>query len=122
MSSIIVLSLAEGERALKQTLRDREVRLSSMADKLEEYESWFRETNSYPEEMLRSSIDLDALERRRPLSYDGASSTLDAMHAILGEHMPGGLPEKSVLRPAHAGPISVTALFWTTLFAFYYLA
>lgn len=108
---------------LKQTLRDREVRLSGMAEKLAEYESWFRETNNSHEEMLRSPTDLDAPERRRPLSYDGASPTSDVMR--VEEQMPGNLLERSVHRPAdvvHASQHSVPALIWATLLAVYVLA
>ncbi|KAF9363462.1 hypothetical protein BGX34_004113, partial [Mortierella sp. NVP85] len=91
----------EGERALKQTLREREVRLSGMADKLAGYQNWLQESSGNLEELLRSPVDAEPLERRRLLTFDSASSTSDSVHVVSqsGDQMPGIFPEKTILRP-----------------------
>ncbi|KAG0307781.1 hypothetical protein BGZ98_009786 [Dissophora globulifera] len=52
----------DGERVLKQTLRERETQLSSLVEKLTGYESEFQKSISNFEELMRLSSELEILE------------------------------------------------------------
>ncbi|KAG0239162.1 hypothetical protein BGX31_003002 [Mortierella sp. GBA43] len=112
----------EAERALKQTLRHREVRLSGMADKLAGYETWLQESNGICE-LLRSPTEPDSPERRRMLASDGASP-ISPISDMMRECMPGSL-ERSTYQPddaTRASQLSMPVLIWATFLAAYMLA
>jgi len=103
------------------------VRLSGMADKLAGYQNWLQESSGNLEELLRSPVDGEPLERRRLLTFDSASSTSDSVHVVSqsGEQMPGIFPEKTVLRhveTTNADQLSVSTLIWASFLAAYMLA
>jgi hypothetical protein len=65
----IVYSLTlDGERVLKETLRDRETQLTTLVDKLSGCESEFRKSISNYDEMMRLSAKIEVLESQRHAS------------------------------------------------------
>ncbi|KAG0054271.1 hypothetical protein BGZ83_011613 [Gryganskiella cystojenkinii] len=66
----------DGERALKQTLRERETQLSSLVDKLSGYETEFRKSISNYEEWVRLNSELQAFERTSSSSGRSTSPSL----------------------------------------------
>jgi len=142
-SYAVILSLSwtlpntsDGERALKQTLRERETQLSSLVDKLSGYESEFRKSISNYEEWLRLSTELQGLEGPsgqslpRRLSIEGGSA-LDP-HDTSNDELdlagmpgtfPGGSREKEPIgENASIDQLSVSILSWAALLATYMLS
>ncbi|GJJ70906.1 hypothetical protein EMPS_03256 [Entomortierella parvispora] len=127
----------DGERALKQTLRERETQLSSLVDKLSGYESEFRKSISNYEEWMRLSTELQGLEGasgqafpRRRLSIEGGS-TSDSHDTSKNEldlvgmpgTFPGGSREKEPIgENASIDQLSVSILSWAALLATYMLS
>ncbi|KAG0316223.1 hypothetical protein BGZ97_007221 [Linnemannia gamsii] len=58
----------DGERVLKETLRDRETQLTTLVDKLSGCESEFRKSISNYDEMMRLSAKIEVLESQRHAS------------------------------------------------------
>lgn len=83
MSSIYFFALGvcmghmkiDGERELKQTLRERENQLSSLVEKLSGYENEFKMSMSNYEQLARLTSELQALDGKRKLA-EGDKSTV----------------------------------------------
>ncbi|KAF9950711.1 hypothetical protein BGZ65_006423 [Modicella reniformis] len=106
----------EGERVLKQTLRDRETQLSGLNEKLAGYE-----------ELLCLSTDLDPRETQKQLTYGNVYSVSDETFTVIhaDRQMPGIFHERPAQRPVavvNAGQFSVPILTWATLLTAYMLA
>ena len=132
----------DGERALKQTLWERENQLSSLVDKLSGYESEFKKSISNYEELMRLSSELEALESKRKLidskssSSQGSTSmavdsSSSAPHPSLAHitgtdrSMPGLFPDDQHTRQAtavNADQLTVSILSWAALLATYILS
>ncbi|OAQ26504.1 hypothetical protein K457DRAFT_22166 [Linnemannia elongata AG-77] len=65
----------DGERELKQTLREREIQLSSLVEKLSGYENEFKKSMSNYEQLARLTSELEALDGKRKLA-EGDRSTV----------------------------------------------
>ncbi|KAK3831376.1 MAG: hypothetical protein JOS17DRAFT_745137 [Linnemannia elongata] len=65
----------DGERELKQTLRERENQLSSLVEKLSGYENEFKMSMSNYEQLARLTSELQALDGKRKLA-EGDKSTV----------------------------------------------
>lgn len=65
----------DGERELKQTLREREIQLSSLVEKLSGYENEFKKSMSNYEQLARLTSELEALDGKRKLA-EGDKSTV----------------------------------------------
>ncbi|KAF9378852.1 hypothetical protein CPC16_011084, partial [Podila verticillata] len=116
----------DGERELKQTLRERENQLSSLVEKLTGYESEFQKSISYYEELMRLSSELEALEGRgdSPMALALESGSSEQPYANTHNHMPGYFPERSSEHHTFANidQLSVSILSWATLLATYILS
>ncbi|KAF9955927.1 hypothetical protein BGZ70_010069 [Mortierella alpina] len=134
----------DGERALKQTLWERENQLSSLVDKLSGYESEFKKSISNYEELMRLSLELEALEGKRKLidsSSSSSSSKGSASMVVDGissspqptltqlsgtdRSMPGLFPDEDHTRRAiavNADQLTVSILSWAALLATYILS
>ncbi|CAO3571273.1 unnamed protein product [Mortierella alpina] len=137
----------DGERALKQTLWERENQLSSLVDKLSGYESEFKKSISNYEELMRLSLELEALESKRKLidsSSSSSSSGNSKGSASVGVYgispysqsnltrlsgtdrtMPGIFPDGDHTRQAIAvntDQLTVSILSWAALLATYILS
>jgi len=65
----------DGERALKQTLRERETQLAALVDKLSGYENEVEKSLSNYEQLVRISTKLEAMEgKKRENSVLGGSN------------------------------------------------
>ncbi|KAF9124468.1 hypothetical protein BG015_005074 [Linnemannia schmuckeri] len=105
----------DGERVLKETLRDRETQLTTLVDKLSGCESEFRKSISNYDEMMRLSAEIDVLKSQQasrfttpkvsllaPESSQDAfssattSSAAAAATATVDDNeMPGSFPEQN---------------------------
>lgn len=130
----------DGERALKQTLRERENQLSSLVDRLSGYENEFKKSISNYEELMRLSLELEALESKRKLidsssskrstsmTVDGSSSNPQpSLTPISGTNrsMPGLFPDDEHTRQVaavNADQLTVSILSWAALLATYILS
>ncbi|KAF9575119.1 hypothetical protein EC968_004345 [Mortierella alpina] len=140
----------DGERALKQMLRERENQLSSLVDKLSGYESEFKKSISNYEELMRLSSELEALEGKRKLidssigtsGTSGGSSSIgstsmpvngnsfspepNVSHISGTDHsMPGLFPDYEHTRQVtavNADQLTVSILSWAALLATYILS
>ncbi|KAF9952694.1 hypothetical protein BGZ72_006005 [Mortierella alpina] len=131
----------DGERALKQTLWERENQLSSLVDKLSGYESEFKKSISNYEELMRLSSELEALESKRKLidssSSSQGSTSMTVDHSSSAPHpslahisgtdrsMPGLFPDDEHTRQAtavNADQLTVSILSWAALLATYILS
>ncbi|KAF8933718.1 hypothetical protein BGZ47_010751 [Haplosporangium gracile] len=65
----------DGERELKQTLRERETQLSGLVEKLTGYENEFKKSMSNYEQLARLTSELEALDSKRKLT-EGDKSTV----------------------------------------------
>lgn len=117
----------DGERELKQTLRERENQLSSLVEKLTGYESEFQKSITYYEELMRLSSELEALEGRddgpKALALEGG--TCDSQpHASMDSRMPGNFPDRSSEQHPvnNIDQLSVSILSWAALLATYILS
>ncbi|KAG0283232.1 hypothetical protein BGZ96_012393 [Linnemannia gamsii] len=66
----------DGERELKQTLRERESQMSNLVEKLSGYENEFKKSMSNYEQLARLTSELEALDGKRKLS-EGDRSTVN---------------------------------------------
>ncbi|KAG0024310.1 hypothetical protein BGZ81_007752 [Podila clonocystis] len=117
----------DGERELKQTLRERESQLSSLVEKLTGYESEFQKSITYYEELMRLSSELDALEGRGdgPIALALENGTSDSQpHANVDKQMPGHFPDRSLEQHpvTNIDQLSVSILSWAALLATYILS
>ncbi|KAG9324551.1 hypothetical protein KVV02_006045 [Mortierella alpina] len=138
----------DGERALKQSLRERENQLSSLVDKLSGYESEFKKSISNYEELMRLSSELEALEGKHKLidsnsrsnsqsnsskgstsmavNGDSLSPQSSLTHISGMDHsMPGLFPDDEHTRHAtavNADQLTVSILSWAALLATYILS
>lgn len=102
----------DGERVLKDTLRDRETQLTTLVDKLSGCESEFRKAISNYDEMMRLSAKIEVLESQQvnqstppkvsllalessqdTLSSTTAASLSSATATVDDSEMPGSFPE-----------------------------
>lgn len=118
--------ILDGERELKQTLRERENQLSSLVEKLTGYESEFQKSITYYEELMRLSSELEALEGRGdgPKAPALENSTSEQPYADTDNQMPGHFPELSSEHHtvANIEQLSVSILSWAALLATYILS
>ncbi|KAF9903393.1 hypothetical protein EC991_003848 [Linnemannia zychae] len=140
----------DGERVLKETLRDRETQLTTLVDKLSGCESEFRKSISNYDEMMRLSAKIEVLESQQKASPKVSQLALEPSQDISisaatpttadnnndNNEMPGSFPEmhKSQTRrrsntlpsnmasPATVEQVSVSILSWATLLATYMLS
>ncbi|KAF9182508.1 hypothetical protein BGZ51_004696 [Haplosporangium sp. Z 767] len=140
----------DGERTLKQTLRERESQLSSLVEKLSGYENEFRQSETNYEELMRLSLELEALEGKKKLIGDGASTSISASPSSslsnrtsstpskvtsfdtipandtdqIHTHMPGLFPEMDIRpsAPANVDHLAVSILSWAALLATFILS
>ncbi|KAF9328339.1 hypothetical protein BG006_008458 [Podila minutissima] len=132
----------DGERELKQTLRERENQLSNLVEKLTGYESEFQKSITYYDELMRLSFELEALEGRddgpkalamealegrddgpKALALEGG--TCDSQpHASMDSRMPGNFPDRSLEQHPvnNIDQLSVSILSWAALLATYILS
>lgn len=68
----------DGERELKQTLRERESQLSGLVEKLSGYENEFKKSMSNYEQLARLTSELEALDGKRKLS-EGERNTANTV-------------------------------------------
>ncbi|GJJ73778.1 hypothetical protein EMPS_06136 [Entomortierella parvispora] len=68
----------DGERVLKQTLRERETQLSALAAKLSGYEDEFQKSISNYEQLVRLSTELEVLEGKKRRSSKSDSTSVDS--------------------------------------------
>ncbi|KAG0084162.1 hypothetical protein BGZ92_010145 [Podila epicladia] len=117
----------DGERELKQTLRERENQLSSLVEKLTGYESEFQKSITYYEELMRLSSELEALEGKDEglMALGLKSGTCDSQpHLNMGSRMPGNFHDRSSEQHpvANIDQLSVSILSWAALLAAYILS
>ncbi|KAG0273956.1 hypothetical protein BGZ96_004580 [Linnemannia gamsii] len=132
----------DGERVLKETLRDRETQLTTLVDKLSGCESEFRKSISNYDEMMHLSAKIESLEGRLQASQSKVSllaleSSLDTTSATVDDsEMPGSFPEvnsgqtrrrantlpSSMASPTSVEQVSVSIISWATLLATYMLS
>ncbi|KAI1320188.1 hypothetical protein EDD11_001792 [Mortierella claussenii] len=114
----------EEERALKQTIRERETQLSGLMEKLTGCGSEFRNSISNYEELLRHSSKLEAFENRRGLTKKVHTSGSTLPLGPEDERMPGIFPEDHGLPhvAVQAGRLSVSILSCAALLATYMLS
>ncbi|KAG0258775.1 hypothetical protein BG011_003073 [Mortierella polycephala] len=140
----------DGERTLKQTLRERESQLSSLVGKLSGYENEFQQSMTNYEELMRLSLELVALEDKKKLIGDDASTSISASSSSslsnrassapakaasfdtipannadqIHTQMPGLFPEMGASPPvpANVDHLAVSILSWAALLATYILS
>ncbi|KAF9127602.1 hypothetical protein BGW39_005767 [Mortierella sp. 14UC] len=140
----------DGERVLKETLRDRETQLTTLVDKLSGCESEFRKSISNYDEMMRLSAKIEVLESQQKASpkvsllalepsQDVSSTTTPVTAAAADSNdneMPGSFPDthkgqtrrrsntlpSNMASPASVEQVSVSILSWATLLATYMLS
>ncbi|ORZ14449.1 hypothetical protein BCR41DRAFT_88192 [Lobosporangium transversale] len=90
----------DGERVLKQNLREREAQLSSLVERLSGYESEFQKSLSNYEELMRLSTELELLEGNRDHTHFNAEDR--AASSSLGKNQQGSnnisMPVVSIIR------------------------
>ncbi|KAI1313864.1 hypothetical protein EDD11_002435 [Mortierella claussenii] len=138
----------DGERVLKQTLREREGQLSSLVEKLSGYESEFQKSILNYEELMRLSAELELLEGSssnttssvnsgRIISRTASSAYLgqqpanegDSLRRAVieaGDGMPGTFPTTSksstLTGDIAVDQLTVSILSWAALLATYMLS
>ncbi|KAF9999953.1 hypothetical protein BGZ79_006457 [Entomortierella chlamydospora] len=125
----------EGERVLKQTLREREGQLSSLVEKLTGCESEFQKSLSNYEELVRLSAELELIEGSTNKSSVPKQLALNDSLTREGiSDMPGTFPGQQwhceskseiALVPATdttTDQLTVSILSWATLLATYMLS
>ena len=101
----------DGERELKQTLRERENQLSSLVEKLSGYENEFKKSMSNYEQLARLTSELEALDGKRKLTEGDrsavttASLTTSASTFTLAQSSSPTLPPTTVTT-AHIDPVN----------------
>ncbi|KAG0365503.1 hypothetical protein BGZ54_006462 [Gamsiella multidivaricata] len=118
----------EGERVLKQTLREREMQLSGLVEKMNGYDSEFHKSITNYDELLRLSSRLRVLEEKQSMTAGSISSSTPSVDGsaadLTDDHMPGVFPEK-LTQPSEAinvSQLSVSMLSWAALLASYMLS
>ncbi|KAF9310059.1 hypothetical protein BG003_008973 [Podila horticola] len=117
----------DGERELKQTLRERENQLSNLVEKLTGYESEFQKSITYYEELMRLSTELEALEDSGdgPMALALKSGTNNSQpHADVDNQMPGNFSDRSSEQHPvnNIDQLSVSIMSWAALLAAYILS
>ncbi|KAF9923421.1 hypothetical protein FBU30_006533 [Linnemannia zychae] len=69
----------DGERILKQTLREREGQLSKLMEKLSGYENEFKKTMSNYEQLARLTSELEALDDKRKKAESNNKSAVNTV-------------------------------------------
>ncbi|KAF8930368.1 hypothetical protein EDD21DRAFT_364505 [Dissophora ornata] len=120
----------EGERALKQTLREREAQLSSLAERLNGHDSDIRKSVTNYQELVRFSAKLESEGKKQVTT--GADSLTSASESSGGssltdsqnDQMPGVFPERQSQSSAtvNGGDLSASILSWAALLATYMLS
>ncbi|KAG0250168.1 hypothetical protein BGZ95_007287 [Linnemannia exigua] len=72
----------DGERTLKETLRDRETQLTTLVDKLSGCESEFRKSISNYDEMMRLSAKIEVLESQQAANPKVSLLTLESSQDV----------------------------------------
>ncbi|KAF9318167.1 hypothetical protein BG003_011727 [Podila horticola] len=107
----------DGERALKQTLRERETQLSGLVSKLSSYESDFQKS------IANYTTQIDTLFTKNNKTSDRAADGSEDKNKDESEdmHMPGTFPSATELTDSNE-QFSVSILSWAALLATYMLS
>ncbi|KAF9094964.1 hypothetical protein BGX23_001328 [Mortierella sp. AD031] len=101
----------DGERTLKQTLRERESQLSNLVEKLSGYENEFKKSMSNYEQLVRLTSDLEALEDRKKKLAEGDNGTVTTVSmststSTLAQPPPSQTQETAGIAPGSVDPVN----------------
>ena len=113
-----LLSLKDGERALKQTLRERETQLSGLVSKLSSYESDFQKSIANYTCQIDTLLTKNNNGKKANDEKDNKESA--GISQLEDMHMPGTFP--STTEHSADEQFSVSILSWAALLATYMLS
>ncbi|KAG0372806.1 hypothetical protein BGX24_012540 [Mortierella sp. AD032] len=99
----------DGERALKQTLQERESQLSGLVEKLSGYEDEFKRSLSNYEQLARLKSELEAFEGKRRLTEGDigkvTTASMSTSTSTLAQSLSSTTPTPSVVTSANMNPV-----------------